>query len=141
MPIREFQPDDYPAVRALWEHLAMYRPEMDTPAALARCVAQNPGLFLLASDPADPARIVGTVIGTFDGRRAYLYHVAVHPDYRRHGYGRALLTAVLDRLWAAGAPKVTLRVNADNHTAIAFYRSLGLLPDDQVLGMSVVRGL
>ncbi|MDQ2809603.1 MAG: GNAT family N-acetyltransferase [Chloroflexota bacterium] len=141
MPIREFQPDDYPAVRALWEHLAMYRPAMDTPAMLAGCVARNPGLFLLAPDPAAPARIVGTVIGTFDGRRAYLYHVAVHPDYRRHGYGRALVRAVLDRLWAAGAPKVTLRVAAANAGAIAFYQSLGLLPDAAVLGMSVERGL
>jgi len=137
--IREFQPADYPAVRALWEGMVMYRPEMDTPTALAACVARNPGLFLVAAAPADPARIVGTVIGTFDGRRAYLYHVAVHPDYRRHGYGRALLTTVLDRLWAAGAPKITLRVAAANAPAIAFYRSLGLLPDDQVLGMSVVR--
>ncbi len=117
----------------------MYRPAMDTPVALAACVARNPGLFLVGVDPGDPTLILGTVIGTYDGRRAYLYHVAVHPAHHRHGYGRALVTAALERLWAAGAPKVTLRVAAANTGAIAFYHSLGLLSDSQVLVMSVKR--
>jgi ribosomal protein S18 acetylase RimI-like enzyme len=136
--IRDFAWDDYDAALALWDRLAMTKPNIDNRDALRACLARNPGLFLVADDGA-PARLVGTVIGTFDGRRGYLYHVAVDPDWRRRGIGRALVKEALRRLWALGAPKVTLRVHAHNHEAIAFYRMLGLRVDDQVAGVSIER--
>jgi ribosomal protein S18 acetylase RimI-like enzyme len=126
-------------VYALWDLLAMVHPDEDSPAALEACARRNPGLFLVATDPAAPAAIVGTVIGTYDGRRGHLYHVAVHPDHRRARHGQALLREVLQRLWAAGATKMTLRVAHDNESAIAFYRSCGLSLDEHVHGMSAKR--
>ena len=138
MDIREFIWDDYDAAVALWDRLDMTKPNIDNRAALGACLARNPGLFLVADDGAPP-RLVGTVIGTFDGRRGYLYHVAVDPEWRRRGVGRALVEEVLRRLWTLGAPKVTLRVHAQNHEAIAFYRTIGLLVDDHVAGVSIER--
>ena len=135
MDIREFAWDDYDAVYALWERLHMLKPSIDSRVALAGCLERNPGLFLVAVAPdGHPA---GTVLGTFDGRRGYLYHVAVDPAYRRQGIGRALMTEIMDRLRARGAVKITLRVARENHSAIAFYRSVGLDADEHVLGMSI----
>ncbi|MFT2543482.1 GNAT family N-acetyltransferase, partial [Escherichia coli] len=48
-------------------------------------------------------RIVGTVIAGWDGWRAHLYRLAVHPDHRRQGLARVLLDAAEDRLRALGA--------------------------------------
>ena len=117
----------------------MWKPAIDSPEALAGCLAANPGLFLVADDPAAAGRIVGTTIGTFDGRRGYLYHVAVDPDYRRQGIGQTLMQEVLARLWARGAVKILLRAHCENHGAIAFYESLGLQVDEHIVGMSIER--
>ena len=135
MDIREFAWADYDAVYALWERLHMLKPSIDSRVALAGCLERNPGLFLVAVAP--DGRLVGTVLGTFDGRRGYLYHVAVDPAYRRQGFGRALMTEIMDRLRARGAVKITLRVARENQSAIAFYRSVGLDADEHVLGMSI----
>jgi ribosomal protein S18 acetylase RimI-like enzyme len=135
LDIREFAWADYDAVYALWERLHMTKPSIDSRVALAGCLERNPGLFLVAVAP--DGRPAGTVLGTFDGRRGYLYHVAVDPAYRRQGFGRALMTEIMDRLRARGAVKITLRVARENQSAIAFYRSVGLDADEHVLGMSI----
>ena len=135
MDIREFDWADYDAVYALWERLHMTKPSIDSRVALAGCLERNPGLFLVAVGR--DGRPAGTVLGTFDGRRGYLYHVAVDPAYRRQGIGRALMIEIMQRLRARGAVKITLRADRENHSAIAFYRSVGLAADEHVLGMSI----
>ena len=49
---------------------------------------QNPGMSFVASAE---GRIIGTVLTGHDGRRGYIYHLAVHPDRRRQGLGRTLV--------------------------------------------------
>ena len=44
---------------------------------------------------------------------------------------------IMQRLRERGAVKITLRVDRENHSAIAFYRSVGLGADEHVLGMSI----
>ena len=69
--------------------------------------------------------MIGTVLGGFDGRRGYIYHLAVAPDYRGKGYGKALLKRVLQELEALGADKVHLFALCDNQAAAEFYLSQG----------------
>lgn len=136
MDIRDFAWPDYAGASALWRALGLLKPAIDSRAALAGCLARNPGLFLVGSAG---EQVLATTLATFDGRRGYLYHVAVDPGHRRRGHGQAIVRATLDRLWARGAQKITLRVHRENQAAIAFYRALGLLPDLAVLGMSIER--
>jgi ribosomal protein S18 acetylase RimI-like enzyme len=51
----------------------------------------------------------------------YVRSVAVHPDYRRRGYGRALLEAVIER----GEHEIDLFVDERNEAAIGLYQCLG----------------
>jgi ribosomal-protein-alanine N-acetyltransferase len=51
--------------------------------------------------------------------------VAVRPAARRHGVGRALLTALIAHAQEAGLVEVLLEVRADNEAALALYRGLG----------------
>ncbi len=67
-------------------------------------------------------QLIGTVLGGFDGRRGYIYHLAVHPDYQHKGYGRLLLNKVTDELRTLGAGKIHLFVYNGNENAINFYR-------------------
>jgi ribosomal-protein-alanine N-acetyltransferase len=54
----------------------------------------------------------------------HLMDIAVHDTWRRHGVGRALVQAVLDRLPSADE-QVTLEVRPSNTGAIALYESFG----------------
>lgn len=51
--------------------------------------------------------------------------VAVHPEVRRQGVGRALLAEVLAVGQRVGAPKTFLEVRSSNGAAVALYREAG----------------
>ena len=93
----------------------------------------GPGLLLVATDPTAGDRVVGTVLGTFDGRRGWIHRLAVHPDHRRRGIGDALVTEVEARLAALGAPRVNLLVLPENAGALRFWRRRGYLACPDVL--------
>ena len=79
---------------------------------------------------------MGTVMAGFDGRRGYIYHLAVHPQYQGQGYGKALLEKAITELENLGAQKIHLTVFNDNHRAIEFYRRQGWKERDEIKMMS-----
>jgi ribosomal protein S18 acetylase RimI-like enzyme len=124
MQLREFTLDDYDAVRALWEQ---YPDELglgrsDTRAEIAKKLARDPDLFLVAEEK---GRIVGSVIGGYDGRRGIIYHLAVDHAFRDGGLGRTLMEEVERRLVAKGCIRAYLLVKLENLDVIDFYEHLG----------------
>ena len=77
----------------------------------------------------------GNIIGNLslvpfqkDGRRIHLIaNVAVHPDYRRQGIGRALTVHAISFLQRRGDKQTWLQVRDDNPGAIDLYRSVGFV--------------
>jgi len=123
--IREFIFDyDYEPVLRLWQSIesGMQVGRSDTPEEIKRKIERDPDLFLVAETG---GKIVGTIIGGFDGRRGMVYHLAVHRDLRRLGIGAKLLAEVEKRLQAKGCLKVYLLVLDDNQSAIRFYEECG----------------
>jgi len=80
----------------------------------------------------DEGALVGSVMAGFDGHRGWAYYLAVAPESRRHGLGRALMEAAEAWLRAQGAVKVQLMVRNGND-AIGFYEALGLERQDVVV--------
>lgn len=128
--IREFVWDDYGAVYALWENSGpgVSAGRSDTREEIAKKLQHDPDLFLVATDgdslSASP-RIVGTVIGGFDGRRGLIYHLAVEQAYRHRGIGKMLMNEIERRLVAKGCLRCYLLVKEDARDVIEFYRRLG----------------
>ncbi len=123
--LREFRfPEDYPAARTLWENAGpgIHVRGSDAPAEIEKKLLRDPDLFLVAE--AD-GRMVGTVIGGFDGRRGLIYHLAVEAAFRQHGVGGLLMDEVERRLKAKGCLKCYLMVTSENENAIGFYRKRG----------------
>jgi [ribosomal protein S18]-alanine N-acetyltransferase len=96
----------------------------------------TPGLFLhelklsfsrlyLARSGNGDRRLLGYVCWWIVGDEVHVLNLAVHPDTRRSGTGRALVQRVLDDAAAHHAVSVSLEVRHDNEAAAALYRSLG----------------
>ena len=81
--LREFQyPGDYAAARSLWENAGpgIHVRRSDEPEEIQKKLQRDPDLFLVAESR---GRLVGTIIGGFDGRRGLIYHLAVDAAYRQ----------------------------------------------------------
>jgi ribosomal protein S18 acetylase RimI-like enzyme len=122
--LREFTPDDYDAVFALWQNagdgLGIGR--SDTREEIAKKLQRDPDLFLVAEDD---GKIIATVIGGYDGRRGLVYHLAVDRAYRGRGIGTMLMEEVERRLRAKGCLRAYLLVKRGNEAVVEFYRHRG----------------
>lgn len=117
-------PQDYPAVRALWESMekGVKVGRSDAPAELEKKSRHDPDLFLLAEVEGE---IVGSVIGGFDGRRGMIYHLAVKREFRSQGIASVLMAEVEARLRAKGCLKCYLLVMQGNDEAAQYYEKRG----------------
>ena len=70
----------------------------------------------------------------YDGHRGWLYSVAVDPDHRRAGIGKAMVRQAERALRDLGCNKINLQVRERNASVVAFYESLGYSLEP-VLGM------
>ena len=55
----------------------------------------------------------------------HITNIAVHPDFRRKGIARTLISALLEETGSNGVKAYTLEVRASNESAIALYKGLG----------------
>jgi ribosomal protein S18 acetylase RimI-like enzyme len=126
--IRECQPGEADAVLLLWRQAGLNPSVTDTADDLRRAIAG--GAVVLVAEAS--GEIVGSVIGGFDGWRANLYRLAVHPSHRRRGVGRALVAEAERRLAGRGARRVTALVDQEHGGAVAFWQAAGYARDDRM---------
>ncbi|WP_144351124.1 GNAT family N-acetyltransferase [Sporomusa termitida] len=116
-------PSDYEAALDLWQRTpGLGLSEADSAANIDQFLSRNKGLSFVA---AAGQELIGTCLCGHDGRRGFLYHLTVHPRYRRQGIGRALAERCLAQLKAAGIAKCHLFVLADNRQGMDFWDRIG----------------
>ena len=123
--IREFRfPEDFEHVHQLWEAMekGVRVGRSDTRAEIEKKIARDPDLFLIAECA---EKIIGSVIGGFDGRRGLLYHLAVAKKFRGQGIGTSLLNEIEARLRGKGCLKCYLMVTPENDEAAHYYERHG----------------
>jgi ribosomal-protein-alanine N-acetyltransferase len=84
----------------------------------------SPGVFALGAR--DGAAIHGFILARAIAGEAEILTLAVDPNHRREGLGRALLVAAEGAARTAGAEALFLEVAADNPAAVALYQTAGL---------------
>jgi ribosomal protein S18 acetylase RimI-like enzyme len=128
--IRDCRHEDCPAVLDLWRRAEAIPSRTDTLEELQRLVDENTGLFLVAEEG---GRLIGTIIGGWDGWRANMYRLAVLPEFRRRGVAGSLVAEVEQRLRVKGSSRVTALVVRSEDHAMAFWEAAGYEHDRRMV--------
>ena len=125
MLIRTYENEkDLDAVLELWATAGdgIQLSRSDTPEEILKKLKRDPDLFLVA---VENEKIVGVVLGGYDGRRGIIYHLAVRLANRGAGIGKLLMSELEERLKAKGCLKYYLLVTQGNPDVLSFYESIG----------------
>ena len=122
--IREMTIDDFEAVHALWMQIHGFgiRSIDDSKEGVERFIRRNPTTSMVA---VQNGKIVGAILCGHDGRRACLYHVCVHEDYRKRGIGQQMVTQCLEALKKEQICKVNLIAFRKNEVGNRFWQGMG----------------
>ncbi|MFA4986015.1 MAG: GNAT family N-acetyltransferase [Candidatus Brocadiia bacterium] len=119
---RPFTPQDYDEVTALWSTAGIKLTLSDSRPEIEKMLARNPGTcFVALSD----GSIIGAVMGSWDGRRGFVHHLAIRPEVQGTGAGKAMMKELERRFESMGVVKITFLVESDNEKVLGFYEKLG----------------
>ena len=132
MCIRLMTIDDYEKVYELWMScVGMGLNNLDdSKEGIDKFLQRNPDTCFVAE--ADN-RIVGVIIVGNDGRRGYIYHTAVNPQYRKQGIAKSLVETAMTALQNNGINKVALVVFDRNEIGNDFWEKMGFTVRDDLI--------
>ena len=126
LSIRLFNIADYPDLFTLWKSQPGFdrglRSIDDSEAGITKFLQRNPNTCFVAEEN---RVIIGGILAGHDGRRGYIYHAIVHPNFQRKGIGKLLADSACEALQAEGITKAGMLVFASNEQGNAFWESQG----------------
>lgn len=140
--VRPARPDDIPEILRLVRELAAYEREPDaveaTPEGFAAALFPDAGAPTAYAHVAElDGRVVGMAVwyvtfSTWLGRSGiWLEDLYVEPQHRGSGSGKALLRTLAEICAERGYGRLEWWVLRWNEDALAFYRSLGAVPQQE----------
>lgn len=124
MEIRKMQISDYKAVYDLWlscKGMGLNDVD-DSEKGISRFLERNPETCFVAIDNNE---IMGVILCGNDGRRGYIYHIAVKSSERNNGIGTKLVDRAMKAFEDIGITKVALVVFEQNETGNIFWEKKG----------------
>jgi N-acetylglutamate synthase len=125
MNLRTIIIKDYEKLVPFWKK-NYFVTEMDSLERFKLFLKKNPGLSVLMEED---GKILGTALGSFDGRRGYLQKVVTDKDLRQKGIGKKLVEEVIKRLKSLGALYIPINVEEYN---VTFYEKCGFKKTAQI---------
>lgn len=124
MQIQKMTIDDYDDVYDLWANT----PGMglnnldDSKQGISKYLKRNPNTCFVAREN---GKLIGVILSGHDGRRAFIYHMAVEISHRKKGVGKKLVEFALNALQEEGIQKVAFVVFKKNEIGNEFWEKLG----------------
>ena len=128
--IRKFQESDKATLTALWQAVFPDDPPHNEPSLVIEAKLAVDDLIFIAEE--EDGEMIGACMAGYDGHRGWLYAVAVSPDQRRNGTGKALVLFAIQALKNLGCKKVNLQIRPTNTEVANFYKSLGFSTEDRL---------
>lgn len=130
--IRVMNINDYDGVYDLWINTPGMGLNLtdDSREGIDKYLKRNPTSSFVAEDD---GKVVGVIMSGHDGRRGYIHHTAVLPDYRNQGIARKLVESAMDALDKEGINKVGLVAFARNEIGNGFWENIGFTERDDLV--------
>ncbi len=125
MKLRSIKLGDYEKLTEFWEKNYFVN-ELDEFDRFKLFLNKNPDLSILGEDN---GKIVGTILGSFDGRRGYIQKLVVAKNFRKKGLGKQLIEAIVKKLQTLGALYIPVSCETTN---VNFFQKSGFKKTDQV---------
>ena len=124
--------EDYAAVYNLWIHTSgMGLNDLDDSVeGINRFLKRNPTTNFVA---VENNMIIGVILSGHDGRRGFIYHLAVLPEYRRQAIASQLVNCVMTSLAKEGIHKGALVAFQRNENAQKFWENIGFITRDDLI--------
>lgn len=116
--------NDYEALFVMWKNTPNMglRTLDDSREGILRFLKRNPGISFAAYEG---NQLIGAILCGHDGRRGYIYHTAVLPEYRGQGIASGLVDAAVGALQREGITRVCLNVMETNEQGKQFWTKKG----------------
>jgi len=139
LTIRELRPGDYDLLVNLWISAGLpYRPQgRDGRERVVKEISSPSNIFLVAELEGE---LVGSLLGTSDGRKGWINRLAVRPDLRRKGVGGALMQEIEKRFEDSGLLVFACLIEEENTASQEFFDEMGYELDRGVLYYSKRKG-
>lgn len=121
--IRAYEPADYESIIHIWEITGMGGSVRRDNDVVIKESLNMGGEFLVMIET-NTNKLIGTSWLTFDGRRQYLHHFGIDPDFQNQGLGKKLACATM-KLAKQKNKQIKLEVHRNNKAAIELYKKLG----------------
>lgn len=137
--VREMRREDYPALVSLWKEAGLpYHPDgRDGEARLLGELGTAMAIFLVAEAGGE---MVGSLLGTTDGRKGWMNRLAVRPSWRRRGVAMSLIEAMERRFDERDILVVCALIQDDNPSSKDLFRKAGYEEDRGVVYFSKRKG-
>lgn len=122
--IRQFSQKDYDKIIELWRNAGLtFRPEgRDSSAKINEQIKNVTTIILVAEFN---GKIVGTVLGTHDGRKGWINRLAVDTEFRRKNVAKRLVVELESRFEKIGLEVVACLIEGENTASIEVFKKLG----------------
>jgi N-acetylglutamate synthase len=127
---KEMVIEDYDQVYKLWQETeGIGLSEADSKKDILKFLERNNGLSFVCTYNEE---VIGTVLVGHDGRRGYIYHLAISLEYRMKGIAKELMLKCLKRLREEGIDKCHLFVFKDNELGKRFWMKTGWIKREDI---------
>lgn len=134
MMIRPMTKEDYDEIFAMWQITTKRAlSKADERSQIERYLDRNPGMSQVA---VVDGKIVGTVLAGHDGRRGFIHHMAVLPEYRRRRIGHRLAEKAIEMITNDGIDKTHIFCYRNNETGQNFWKDFGFKKREDVFVFS-----
>jgi ribosomal protein S18 acetylase RimI-like enzyme len=122
--LREMQESDYEEVISLWKEAGLpFKPEgRDRRERIAQEIMSPYSIYLVALGG---EKIIGSILGTHDGRKGWINRLAVLPGHRRRQVALQLVEEVERRLEEQQVHIVAALVEDENEQSLALFNKAG----------------
>jgi len=127
MKIRQIVSEDFDKAYDLWKKVGLWvRPKDQEKLRFVEMLRLNQDMCFVLEDAKE---IVGTILGSYDGRSVAVHRLAVKTEIQKKGYGKLLLNGLEKTTKERGIKRIFLQVHTSNQEVLGFYKKLGYVDD------------